>query len=277
MLPRRANPKSFAKTMAPLVFAMAFGSPLPSVADEVAILQTPSIEDLIVQRDTKSGSLGFDLDRREWGSFAPGAINFTVRSSERQDVSGPTMESYSPHAADDERSLAYTISAGWGTPDDRVTFSFTTRNSDGGGTNLFVSDPQEDILSLSRSMTSNGWATNFTASLGNSRPDEFGGRTQKLGASASFLKTTDWARGMGITAKIYQDLHTAPGQMNRENDTAWELRTGGDLLFGRARNTNSALPSLSIFFSVKGNSPDQKDADIDDVDVTTGVAGKLTF
>lgn len=281
MLPSRAVLKSLAKSVAPVVLAMGLGWPLPSTAEDAgdfpSILQTPNIDDLIVQRDINSRSLGFNVDRRRWGTFAPGAINFTVRPTDVQDLSGPITESYSPYASGDGNGPAYTISADWGSPEDRVTFSFTTRNSDRGASSLFVTDPQEDVLSLSRSLRVNGWATIFTASLGKSRPDEFGSRTQKLGASASFLKTTDWARQIGITAKIFQDLNTNPGQAEIESDTTWELRTGGDLSFGRANDTNLALPSLSIFFSVKGNTPDQTDTDIGDVDVTTGVAGKVHF
>jgi hypothetical protein len=281
MLPRRAVPKAFAQSVAPVFFALMLGWPLPSASENLgdtrSYLQTPSIDDLMGRRDTSSRALEFNLDGRRWGRFVPGTVNFTVRSAEGQGLSVPGLQSYTPYATSDERGPAYTISAGWGAPDDRITFSFTTRNSDVDGSSLFVTDPQEDIISLSHSLKTNGWATIFTASLGNSRPDEFGSRTQKFGASASFLRTTDWARQIGITAKIYQDRRTGPGQAELDNDTSWELRTGGDLTFGRGNNTNSALPSLSIFFSVKGNSPDQTDTDIDDVDVTTGVAGKVHF
>ena len=281
MLPHRAVPKTFARSVAQIGAALLIGYPLASAADDLTLshsfLQTPSIDDLIGQRETNIRSLGITLDKRRWSAFAPGAVNFTVRSRDGQDLAGRVMETYSPYAAREENGPAYTISAGWGTPDDRITFSFTTRNADAGTPGLFVTEPLEDIFSLSHSLVNNGWSTVFTASIGNSRHDEFGGRTQKLGASASFLKTTDWSQQIGITAKIYQGLHTNPGQTAVEHDTSWELRTGSNLLFGRASSPKLALPSLSIFFSVKGNTPEQTDTDSGDVDVTTGVAGKVHF
>lgn len=281
MLPRRADPIIFTRLLAPFGFAIALGWWSPSVADDTyntpSILQTPDIEALLTHRETANRSLGINLDRRRWGTLFPGAITFTTRLENGQTSDEPFLDSFSPRFTGDSNDPAYTISADWGSPDDRVTFSFTTRNADSLGSGGFLIDPQEDVFSLSRSLTANGWATTFTASVGNGPEDEFGGRTRKFGASASFLRSTDWAHRFGITAKLYQDWNMDTGLPQGDGDTSWELRTGGDLLIGGSRNTNPALPSLSIFFSVKGNATDDRNADSGDVDVTTGLTGKVHF
>lgn len=289
MLPRRADPTCTATTLIAGFLALLLGWASPSIADETqaitdnetlaptSLFQVPNIDALILRQENTAGSLGINLDQRHRGSLVPSTIKFTARRTDWPDGAVPVRETFSPYATDDEDTLAYSISAGWGTPRDRVTFSFTTRNSDTIGSGIFLTDPQEDILSLSRTLTSNGWATTFTASLSNGLDDELGSSSQKIGASASFLRSTDWAQRIGVTARIYQDWHARPGPVEADNDTGWELRTDGDLTFGRTGTPSLNLPSLSIFFSVKGNTPDQNDADLGDVDVTTGLAGKVHF
>jgi len=53
--------------------------------------------------------------------------------------------------------------------------------------------------------------------------------------------------------------------------------TGSRILGALSRGEPTTQPSLSIFFSVKGNSPDEEDRDINPVDFTAGVAGKVQF
>ena len=135
------------------------------------------------------------------------------------------------------------------------------------------------MLSFTRTLRTGGWLSSFTASVGRGYREETGNRerTQKIGASANFKSMLNGPPHFDITAKVRQDRTSKPALGTGDIDTRWELRTGSKILGATSRDDLTTQPSLSIFFSVKGNSPDKQEEDTHPVDFTAGLAGKVHF
>ena len=80
-----------------------------------------------------------------------------------------------------------------------------------------------------------------------------------------------------ITAKVLQDRISKLAPGSGDIDTRWELRTGSKIFGATSRDGLTTQPSLSIFFSVKGKSPDEEDKDTNPIDFAAGVTGKVHF
>lgn len=233
----------------------------------------------------EASSTSFSLNLSDTGriSLFPEVLSFSARKS---DIYGqpqifPQLYGGSILAPDlyDQSRSDYTISADWGAPEDKYSFSFSSSVLDDrlyGGESADIND---DMLNFTRTLRTGSWLSSFTASVGMGYREEPGNRerTQKFGASASFKSMQDGAPQIDITAKILQDRTSKLTSGGGDVDTTWELWTGSKIFGGAARNDLTIQPSLSIFFSVKGNSPDEEDKDTNPVDFSAGVSGKVHF
>jgi len=233
----------------------------------------------VKREEATSASFTLNLSGYGGGSLVPEALNLTARKT---DIFGRPQVSIGSIAGEDPNGQSksdYMISADWGALEDRFTFSFSSSLL---GDRPFAGEigvTTDDMLSFTRTLKTGGWLSSLTASVGRGYHEETGNRerSQKIGASANFKTMQDGAPQFDITARVNQDRirKLAPG--GGDIDTTWELRTGSKILGATSREDLTTQPSLSIFFSVKGNSPDEEDADTKPVDFTAGVAGKVHF
>ena len=236
--------------------------------------------DLSTKREeASSAAFTLNLSGKGESVLFPEALNLSAR---RTDIFGQPQYSFSsiadPDPYDQSRS-DYMISADWGAPEDKYTFSYTSSflvDRLYGGESA---DTTDDMLNFTRTLRTGSWLSSFTASVGRGYSEEPGNRerTQKFGASANFKSTRDGAPHFDITAKILQDRTSKLSSGSGDIDTRWELRTGSKIFGATSRKDLTTQPSLSIFFSVKGNSPDEEDKDTNPIDFTAGVAGKVHF
>lgn len=180
---------------------------------------------------------------------------------------------------DGEHKSDYRVSADWGSPEDKFTFSFSSRAMGERLGNGETADFGDEMLNFTRTLRTGGWLSSFTASVGRGYREETGHRerSQKFGASANFKTLEDSRLGFDITAKVLQDRTVKLDPGTGDVDTRWELRTGSRIFGAPSHDTLTTQPSLSIFFSVKGNAPDEEDEDTNPVDFTAGVTGKVHF
>ena len=230
-----------------------------------------------------NASFTLDLLRLSGNSLRPLKLNLSA--SKTNNFGQPKI---SPrHSADpirvfdlkDQRKSDYVISADWGGPEDKYTFSYSSSFLTDRSNTENAANINDDMLNFTRTLRTGSWLSSFTASIGKGYREEPGNRelTQKIGASANFKLMQNDAPRFDITARVIQDRTRKLTPGSSDINTKWELRTGTNILGAMSRNAPTTQPSLSIFFSVKGNSPDEEDKDIDPVDFTAGVAGKVHF
>ena len=171
------------------------------------------------------------------------------------------------------------ISADWGAPEDRFTFSFSSRYQSDRPQAGETVDITDEMLNFTRTLKTGGWLSSFTASIGRGSRDEIGNkeRSRKFGAAANFKSSQSGSPLFDITAKFLQDRTSGLNTGNSDIDNKWELRTDSNLFGGRSHDNLTPLPSLSIFFSLKGNAPDEEEKDVNPVDFTAGVGCKVQF
>jgi len=229
--------------------------------------------------DASSASFTLDLSGQGANSLFPESLSITARKT---DIFGrPQLSIGSIEARDlgDHSKSDYAISADWGAPEDKYTFSYSSSflgdRTYGGDT----TESNDDMLNFTRTLKTGGWLSSFTASIGRGSREEGGTRerSRKFGAAAQFRTTPEGAPHFDITAKVLQDRISRLATGSGDIDTKWELRTDSKILGATSGDDLTAQPSLSIFFSVKGNSPDQEDEDTNAVDFTAGVTGKVHF
>jgi len=233
----------------------------------------------VKREETTSASFTLKLSGHGESSLFPEALNLTARKIDifgRPQISIDSIEVPDPN---DQSKSDYAISADWGAPDDKFTFSFSSSflgDRPYAGENV---DMNDDMLNFTRTLKTGGWLSSFTASVGRGYREEAGNRerSRKFGASAQFKTAPSGAPQFDITAKVLQDRISKLAPGSGDIDTKWELRTGSKILGATSRDGLTTQPSLSIFFSVKGNSPDQQDEDTNPVDFSAGVAGKVHF
>ena len=229
----------------------------------------------------ESNNASFTLNLSDFGesSLIPESLNLTARKTDIFGQPQFAIGSLGIDDKDDQSSSDYIVSADWGAPEDRFTFSFSSRfgaDRPNSGEPVDISD---DMLNFTRTMKAGGWLSSFTASIGRGYREENGNRerSSKIGASANLQSGPNSAPHFDITARVLQDRagNLTPGSGNV--DTKWELRTGSELFGATSRNDLGIQPSLSIFFSVVGNSPDKQEEDVNPIDFSAGVSGKVHF
>ena len=206
-------------------------------------------------------------------------MNLTARKIDIFGHPRISIDSFAASDPNDQSKSDYMISADWGAPEDKFTFSFSSSFLDDRLVGGESADINDDMLSFTRTLRTGGWLSSFTASVGRGYREETGNRerTQKIGASANFKSMLNGPPHFDITAKVRQDRTSKPALGTGDIDTRWELRTGSKILGATSRDDLTTQPSLSIFFSVKGNSPDKQEEDTHPVDFTAGLAGKVHF
>ena len=231
------------------------------------------------REDTSFATFSLDLSGQDNVSLFPKSLNLTTRKT---DFFGRPQFSIGSPVEQDHNELSvsdYVVSADWGAPEDRYTFSFSSRFLSDQSHNGNLVDEADEMLNFTRTMKTGGWLSSFTASIGRGYRDDADGREQsrKIGASANFKTTPKGAPHFDFTARVIQDRSTKLTPGTHDIDTKWELRTKSNILGGLTRDNLAMQPSLSIFFSVKGNSPDVEEQEVNPVDVSAGVTGKVHF
>lgn len=236
--------------------------------------------DLTPSRE-KSSSARFSLDLADrWDSgLFPETLNVTARRMDilgRPQISVGTIENLDQN---DQSKSDYMISADWGAPDDKFTFSFSSSFLNERPYTGETADTGDDMLNFTRTLKTGGWLSSFTASIGQGYHEEDGyrERSRKFGAAANFKTLQKDAPQFDITAKVLQDRTTRLAPGSGDVDTKWQLRTDSQILGAVSRDELTTLPSLSIFFSVTGHSPDQEEQGVNTIDFATGVSGKVHF
>lgn len=231
------------------------------------------------REETNSATFTLNLPDNGKRYLFPEVLNFSASKTDffgQPQISIGSIADPDPY---DQSKSDYMISADWGVPEDKFTFSFSSRVL---GDQLYDGesvDINDDMLNLTRTLRTGNWLSSFTASVGRGYREETGNRerTQKIGASANFKTMQNKAPNLDITAKILRDRTSKPGPGGSDIDTTWEFRTGSNILGATSRDGLTTQPSLSIFFSVKGNAPDEEDVDTKSIDFSAGLAGKVHF
>ncbi len=240
--------------------------------------------DLSTKREeTDNASFTLNLSGQEASSLIPEALNLTARKTDIFGRSHLSPEFFVGSVAaqnhNDQSKSDYVISADWGASEDRFTFSFSSSFlADRPSTGETV-DTADDMLNFTRTLRTGDWLSSFTASIGRGYREETGNResSRKIGASANFKTLPNGAPQFDFTARVLQDRFSKPAAGSGEIDTKWEFRTGSKIYGATSRDDLTIQPSLSIFFSVKGNAPVEEDTDINPIDISAGVAGKVHF
>ena len=231
------------------------------------------------REEESSASFTLNLSGHGESNIFPEALNLTARKTDIFGRPQIFIDSVTAKDPNDQRKSDYSISADWGALEDRFTFSFSSSSL---ADRPYAGKPAEvtdDMLNFTRTLKTGGWLSSFTASVGRGFREETGNheRSRKFGASANFKTIQNGAPYFDITAKVLQDRISKLAPGSGDIDTRWELRTGSKILGAASRDGPTTQPSLSIFFSVKGNSPDEEDTDTNAIDYTAGVAGKVHF
>jgi hypothetical protein len=223
----------------------------------------------------------FTLNLSDFGesSLIPESLNLTARKTDLFGQPQFTIGSFGGDDQDDRNISDYIVSADWGAPEDRFTFSFSSRFA---ADRPYAGEPvdiSDDMLNFTRTLKAGGWLSSFTASIGRGYREESGNRehSSKIGASANFQTGPSNAPHFDITAKVLQDRAGKSTPGSGEVDTKWELRTGSEIFGAMSPDDLGIQPSLSIFFSVMGNSPAKEEEDINPIDFSAGVSGKVHF
>lgn len=229
--------------------------------------------------ESSSATFTLNLSDQPGGNLVPESLNLTARKTDifgRPQFSIGSITNLDPSEQD---KSDYVISADWGAPEDRITFSFSSSVLGERFDDRQTTDSSNDMLNFTRTVRTGNWLSSFTASVGRGYRDEPGNRerSRKIGASANFKTTPAGAPGFDITARVLQDRISKLATGSGDIDTRWELRTGSKIFGGSSSDDLTIQPSLSIFFSVKGNAPDEEDEDTKSVDFTAGVTGKVHF
>lgn len=231
------------------------------------------------REESSSATFSLNLGGNGGSSLFPEMLNFSARKTDIFGEPRLSVDSIASPDPYDKSKTDYIISADWGAPEDRFSFSFSSSSlDDGTGTGEYA-DVNDDMLNFTRTLQTGGWLSSFTASVGRGYRGDTGNRerTRKIGASASFKTLPGDAPQFDITARVFQDRSEKLDAGDSGVDTRWEFRTGSELFGGAARGGLTTQPSLSIFFSVKGNAADQAAPDPNPIDVSAGVTGRVHF
>ncbi len=237
----------------------------------------PSV--LTMREDTAGARLALDLADPQLGFPLPSAIELTGRTTDRRGLldrlSGPIGED----AIIGEQMTAYALAAHWGAPEDRITLSYSTNQRDARRGGARTTSSLEERLNLTRTLTAFGWNTNLGAYLGNFRGDveDRRLRTRKIGASVGFSTAAPSSRRFNVVANVNQNRIWDIGALDRKIRTTWEIRAGAEILRSAQPDKDPGPPALSVFFSARGNAPENQNNGVRRVDLTMGMAGKIKF
>ena len=157
--------------------------------------------------EANSATFTLNLSGRGGSTLFPKTLNLTARKIDIFGHPRISIDSFAASDPNDQSKSDYMISADWGAPEDKFTFSFSSSFLDDRLVGGESADINDDMLSFTRTLRTGGWLSSFTASVGRGYREETGNRerTQKIGASANFKSMLNGPPHFDITAKVRQD------------------------------------------------------------------------